>query len=71
MKAPPPGVPVPAPMPPNSSSGVAKPESYSDEMGNHSPAVNGAIKGAGAIHIPYIYIHIYVYIYIYIHYVFL
>ena len=30
MKVPPPGVPVPAPMPPSSSSGVAKPESPLD-----------------------------------------
>eukprot|EP00438_Fugacium_kawagutii_P004209 Skav215941 [mRNA] locus=scaffold226:626424:629175:+ [translate_table: standard] len=32
MKAPPPGVPVPAPMPPSSSSGVAKPESIDEKL---------------------------------------
>lgn len=32
MKVPPPGVPVPAPMPPSSSSGVAKPESIDEKL---------------------------------------
>ena len=33
LKVPPPGVPVPSPMPPSSSSGVAKPESRLDGLG--------------------------------------